>query len=78
MQQKKYKDAEAALRRAVTLDPGQPDAHYQLGRLYQALGNKVESEKELVRARELHEKADESLMGKMKTSPPAIIPRNDE
>ena len=38
MQQKNYKDAEAALLRAVALDPALPDAHYQLGRLYQAVG----------------------------------------
>jgi tetratricopeptide (TPR) repeat protein len=71
MQEKKYKDAEPALLRAVALDPGQPDAHYQLGRLYQALGNKAEAEKELSKVRELHQKKDESLAGKMPSPPPA-------
>ena len=41
LQQKKYKSAETALLRAVGLDPRQPDAHYQLARLYQALGDKA-------------------------------------
>jgi len=71
LQQKNYKDAEAALSRAVALDPDQPDAHYQLGRLYQAQGKAAQAEKELHKVRELHEKAD-SLAGKMGSSPPAV------
>jgi hypothetical protein len=49
----------------VKLDPGQPDAHYQLGRLYQATGKKADAERELAKVRELHQKADEGLAGKM-------------
>jgi tetratricopeptide (TPR) repeat protein len=63
--QKKYAEAESALNQAVKLDPTQPDAHYQLGRLYQVQGKKAEAEKELAKVRELHEKADESVAGKM-------------
>ncbi|MGA2103216.1 MAG: tetratricopeptide repeat protein, partial [Candidatus Sulfotelmatobacter sp.] len=73
LQQKNYKDAEAALVKAVSLEPDQPDAHYQLGRLYQALGKTADAEKELHKVRELHEKAD-SLVGKMSSSPPALNP----
>ena len=74
MQQKNYKDAESALLRAVALDPTQPDAHYQLGRLYQAVGKPAEAEKELHKVQELHKKAEDSLVGKIPSSPPALNP----
>ena len=64
MQQKKYKDAQVALLRAVTLDPALPDAHYQLGQLYQTLGNTADAESELRKVRELHEKEEASGAGK--------------
>jgi Flp pilus assembly protein TadD len=70
--QKQYGDAITALRRAVDLDPAQPDAHYRLGRVYQAMGNARRSEKEFARVRELHQKADESLASKMSTAPPPV------
>jgi tetratricopeptide (TPR) repeat protein len=68
-EQKQYPAALAALRRAVELDPGQPDAHYRLGRAYQALGKTAESQKEFAKVRELHQKADEPLAAKISTSP---------
>jgi Tfp pilus assembly protein PilF len=74
MQQKNYKDAQTALLRAVALDPALPDAHYQLGRLYQALGNPADAEKELHKVQELHKKAEDSLVGKIAISPPALNP----
>ncbi len=64
LQQKNYKDAQAAISKAIALEPDQPDAHYQLGRLYQATGRSTEAEKELHKVRELREKAD-SLVGKI-------------
>jgi Flp pilus assembly protein TadD len=67
LQQKNYREAEPALAKAVALDPNQPDAHYQLGRLYQATGRSAQAEKELQKVRELHEKQD-SLVGKMPSS----------
>ena len=67
-QQKQYKDAIAALDQAVALDPGHPDAHYRLGRLYQAMGDEIRSKKEFARVRELHQKA-ESLASKMPIAP---------
>jgi Tfp pilus assembly protein PilF len=77
-QQKDYKDEEAALQRAIESDPTQPDAHYQLGRLYQTLGNTAAAEKELSRVQEFHKKAEkqaeENLASKMATSPPALNP----
>jgi Tfp pilus assembly protein PilF len=72
MQQKNYLDAQAALRHAVALDPTLPDAHYQLGRLYQARGDGADAEKELQKVQELHKKAEESLVGKIAISPPAL------
>jgi tetratricopeptide (TPR) repeat protein len=75
MQQKNYKEAQAALFRAVALNPDLPDAHYQLGRLYQAIGNTADAEKELGKVRELHENAEESLVGKMPASQPPSNPK---
>jgi tetratricopeptide (TPR) repeat protein len=74
MQQRDYRDAQAALLRAVALDPDLPDAHYQLGRLYQARGDSASAEKELHKVRELHKKAEDSLVGKISASPPALNP----
>ena len=54
--------------RAVQLDPTQPDAHFRLGRLYQAMGNTADAEREFAKVRELHEKADD-LASKMARSP---------
>jgi tetratricopeptide (TPR) repeat protein len=70
-QQKRYDEALAALRRAVKLDPGRPDAHYQLAHVYQDMGNREESQKELAKVRELHEKADDAVASKMSTAPPS-------
>jgi predicted Zn-dependent protease len=64
-----YQEAIVALQRAVTLDPTQPDAHFRLGRAYQAMGNKSASQKEFATVRELHQKADEDLTSKMSASP---------
>ena len=74
MQQKNYKDAQEALLRAVALDPEQSDVHYQLGRLYQAIGRPADAEKELHKVQELHKKAEDSLVGKISSSPPALNP----
>ena len=74
MQQKNYKEAQPALLHAVALDPDIPDAHYQLGRLYQAVGKPAEAEKELHKVQELHKKAEDSLVGKISSSPPALNP----
>jgi tetratricopeptide (TPR) repeat protein len=74
MQQKRYRQARAALLHAVALDPAQTDAHYQLGRLYQAMGKPDEAQKELLTVRQLHKEADDSLAEKLATSPPALNP----
>jgi tetratricopeptide (TPR) repeat protein len=58
----------------VALDPALPDAHYQLGRLYQAIGKPADAEKELHKVQELHKKAEDSLAGKISSSPPALNP----
>ena len=66
-----------ALARAITIDPEQSDAHYQMGRLYQATGNAAEAEKELHKVQELHKKAEENLVGKISASPPALNPSQE-
>jgi tetratricopeptide (TPR) repeat protein len=76
MQQKDYKDAEVALLRAVAVDPALPDAHYQLSRLYKAVGKPADAEKELHKVQELHKKAEDSLVGKIASSPPPLNPAN--
>ena len=77
MYQKNYKEAQVVLHRAVALDPAKPDAHYQLGRLYQALGNTADAEKELHKVQELHKEAEDSLVGKISSAPPALNPSGD-
>lgn len=72
MQRKKYKEAQAALLRAVALDPVQQDAHYQLGRLYQALGKTDLAKNELLKVQKLHKEAEDNLVGKIAASPPAL------
>ena len=72
MQQKQYQEAVVTLRRAVELDPAQPDAHYRLGRTYQAMGDAMESQKEFAKVRALHEKANDPLASKMPASPPPL------
>ena len=56
MQQKQYTEGVAASRRAVELDPPRPDAHYRLGRVYQAMGDSKESQKQFAKVHELHKK----------------------
>jgi len=58
----------------VKLDPAQPDTHFQLGRLYQALGNTTAANQEFAKVRELHKKADDDLLEKMSGSPPPLQP----
>jgi Tfp pilus assembly protein PilF len=76
MQQKKSKEAQPAPLRAVELDPALPDAHYQLGRLYQSVGNKAATNEKLREVLELHE-TDDALAGKMPSSPSTVIPDSD-
>jgi Flp pilus assembly protein TadD len=68
MQQKRYPEALAALQHAAKLDPTQPDAHFRLGRLYQAMGQSADADREFAKVRELHQKADD-LASKMQKSP---------
>jgi hypothetical protein len=39
--------------------------HYRLGRLYQAMGKRVEAEKEMAQVKALHEKEEEDLARRM-------------
>jgi tetratricopeptide (TPR) repeat protein len=71
-EQGRYPAAIVALKRAVELDPEQPDAHYRLGRVYQATGNQAAAQKEFAKVRELHDKAEEDVARKMSAAPPPI------
>jgi tetratricopeptide (TPR) repeat protein len=70
-QQKNYADALTALQRAEKLDSAQPDVHLRLGRLYQTLGNTVESHKQFAKLRELHNKSEEDISSKMSGARPS-------
>lgn len=77
MQQKNYRQAQAALIHAVDLDPTQTDAHYQLGRLYQAMGKTDDAQRELLKVRKLHKEAEDSLAEKIAASPPLLNPSEE-
>jgi tetratricopeptide (TPR) repeat protein len=75
VQQKHYADAVAAFQHAIALDPAEPDAHYRLGRVYQEMGRREESQKEFAKVRELKAKQDqkgEDLARKMSSAPPPL------
>jgi len=75
-EQKKYDEAIVALKRAVQLDPSQPDAHYRLGRIFQGTGKKAEADKEFATVVSIHkqadERADELLAPQMSSAPPPL------
>jgi predicted Zn-dependent protease len=62
MAQKNYPATIKALKRAIELDPTQPDAHYRLGRVYRALGKTAETEAEFAATKSLHQKADAAVV----------------
>ena len=61
----------AALKRAVELDPEQPDAHYRLGEPTRP-GNQAAAQKEFAKVRELHNKSEEDVARKMSAAPPPL------
>ena len=69
VRQKQYKEAIAPLKRALELDPTQPDAHYRLGRIYQAIGNRAAAQQEFKKVQQLHQNADEDFASKMAAPP---------
>jgi tetratricopeptide (TPR) repeat protein len=64
-EQKRYQDALAALLRAQKLDPAQPEVHYRLGRLYQAMGNVDAAKEEFARVQQLHQKEEANVADRM-------------
>jgi tetratricopeptide (TPR) repeat protein len=73
-QQGKNPEAIRLLKRAVQLDPEQPDAHFRLGRAYQSAGESAAAEKEFAKVRELHDKAEADVAHRMSAVPPALKP----
>ena len=71
-QQGHYQEAIASLKRAIQLDPEQPDAHFRLGRAYQAAGNQSAAQKEFAKVRELHDKSEEDVARRMSAAPPPL------
>ena len=71
-QQGHHPEAIVALQRAVELDPEQPDAHFRLGRVYQASGDEAAAQKEFAKVRELHNKSEEDVARKMSAAPPPL------
>jgi Tfp pilus assembly protein PilF len=65
MNQGKNQEAIGAFRRAIELDPSQPDAHYRLARVYSAVGQKQKAAEELAKTKQLHQKTDDSLIEKI-------------
>ena len=73
-ERKRYQEALAEFQLAVKLDPDQPDTHFRMGRLYQAMGNTSAANQEFAKVRELHRKTEDDLLEKMSGSPPPLQP----
>ncbi|MDQ2773812.1 MAG: hypothetical protein M3Y57_02620 [Acidobacteriota bacterium] len=69
----KHLAAVQQLRKAVTLEPGRPDAHYRLVTSLRALGLNSEAAAELKMVRTLHENTTEDAIYKI-TGPTALKP----
>jgi Tfp pilus assembly protein PilF len=65
LREERYKDAQAVFHRAVALDPSQTDAHYQLGRLYQMLGNTAAADQEFDVVQKLYQKSEDKVAKNM-------------
>ena len=52
-------EAEANFKRAIAMDPGDPEAHWRLGRLFQAMGDKTQADAELAKVKLLHQRKDQ-------------------
>jgi tetratricopeptide (TPR) repeat protein len=64
-QQRRYPEAIDALKRAVDLDPTQPEAYFLLGRAYQGSGNRVEADKQFAKTRTLQKGEVDKLATQM-------------
>jgi tetratricopeptide (TPR) repeat protein len=51
--------------RAISLEPDNVDDHWRLARLYASMGRQQEAQVEFAKAKELHQKEDESLVRRM-------------
>ena len=63
----------AAFKEAEKLDPSEPDAHYRLGRIYMALGEKEKADAEFLKTKTLHQKEQESIIDKMSGPKPTGV-----
>src|SRR5204862_310629 len=71
-EKKQYAESARTLKRAVELAPKQSDAHYRLGNIYKAMGEKELAQREFAKVRELQENPEEDLVRKMSSSPPSL------
>jgi len=71
-QEHRYPDAVTALKRAIELDPSQPEAYFLLGRVYQAMGDKEEAQKQFAKTRTLQKGQLDKLATQMPR--PAMSP----
>jgi tetratricopeptide (TPR) repeat protein len=71
-EQKRYGEAAAELRRAITLDSSRPEPHYRLAQVLKATGQSEAARLELEKVAKLHEQKDEDLIHKItgRSSPP--------
>jgi tetratricopeptide (TPR) repeat protein len=64
--------AVAELREAERLDPARADAHYRLGRVYEAMGRRREAQAELAIVKRLESEQAEDALHKVSGRPPAL------
>jgi tetratricopeptide (TPR) repeat protein len=52
-------EAEINFKRAIAMDPDDPEAHWRLGRLFQTMGDKAQADVELAKVKLLHQRKDQ-------------------
>lgn len=62
---KHYTAAIDDFKRAVALDPQEPDAHYRLAHIFQQLGRKGEAQEQFAIVKQLHKKTRDDLLEKI-------------
>ena len=68
--QGRNQEAQSDFEHAIHIDPKEPDAHWRLARLYQAMGKKADAAVELAKVSQLHQATDRGLVQRMSGPPP--------